>query len=94
MNLVKMGQSLTPGGWAGVLYRGKILLLGKFDGCATDAPIDGIIPSGDMQNQLPNAVGISNRSGSSGCGGHPREQLLHGIAVPGVPFESTPNLVS
>ena len=70
VSLLKMAHSSTPGGRAGVFHRRKILLLGELNGSATDASQDGIIPSGDMQNKLPNAVRIFDWPGSSGGGGH------------------------
>src|SRR5258705_13262263 len=43
VSLLEMAEGLTPGGWAGVFYRRKILLLGELDGGATDAAPDGVI---------------------------------------------------
>src|SRR5438876_4272778 len=93
VSLLEMAEGLTPGSWAGVSHRWKILLLGEFDGCATDAPKDGTIPGGDMQDQFPNAVGIFDWPGSSGGGGHASQQFLDGIAMPSIALESTANLV-
>src|ERR1700674_2714179 len=44
VSLLKVAQCSPPGGWARVLHERKILLVCKFDGCATDAPGDSTVP--------------------------------------------------
>ena len=89
VSLLEMAEGLTPSGGSGVFHGREILLLGQLDGCPTDAATDGIVPSGDMQDKLPNAVGIFNWPGRSGCGRHTREQLPDGIAVPGIAIQAS-----
>src|ERR1700693_3925182 len=84
VSLLQMTQSAPPRGWTGIFHWRKILLLDELDGCPTDASQDGIIPSGDMQDKLPNAVRILDWPGSGNGGSHTSQQFPDGISMPGI----------
>ena len=94
VSLLKMAQSLPPGSWTGVFYWREILFLRELDGYTPNAPTNGIIPGGDMQDELPDSVRVLDWPGRSGRGVDVSQQFEHGITVPGVALEGAADLVS
>src|SRR5437763_204503 len=94
VSILRKLNRLTPSCFAGVFHWRKVLLIAEGYGCATSAAADSIIPGSNVQKKFPDGVSVFDRTGSRGLGVHVSKKFTKRIAMPGVSFECTANLVS
>src|SRR5277367_5420515 len=94
MSRLQLLDSLAPRRFAGIGHRRKILLAAQSVAPALGSAQNGSIPGGYMQNQLPDAVRLLDGMSRGGFGIHVGQNLQQRVAVPGISFEGTAELVS